>query len=399
MRSSNRGIEEKTAQLFLSVYRGLAYVIAISVIFSVGYFQHFLLHDWILVGMVGAYTLFKLFRPFHRYKKNAFTYTEFAVDLAICSSLPLLTGGLLSPFLLYCLSPILTSALFFPRKLTFSIFAIPSLSLVVSQLPIFGISPAASFRPPELWFSLLGVFFISSLLLGWLPYVMNINASRGIRTQAIIEERSRLSREMHDGVGQALGILHWKTELLQQRIAGGNTSRALAEVVEIRGLVEEAQQETREIIDELRTNKQGFVPALAQYATEFTQTYGIRCELHVADGQVNLPLSAELELLRIAREALTNVRRHSRASMVEVAFESKQDAIEMTIRDNGCGFDTQATLGGHGLVVMEERARSLGGELAIITSPEGGTEVKVRLAVAQQQPASGSLIKQVLTGF
>jgi signal transduction histidine kinase len=105
----------------------------------------------------------------------------------------------------------------------------------------------------------------------------------------------------------------------------------------------------------------------------------------VADGQVNLPLPAELELLCIAREALSNVRRHSAASLVGVTFESKKDCIEMTIRDNGLGFDTQAGLHGHGLAVMEERARSLGGELSITTSPGQGTEVKVRLPVAETQ--------------
>ena len=166
--------------------------------------------------------------------------------------------------------------------------------------------------------------------------------------------------------------------------------------------MEEAQQEVKEAVDELRAGRvgeQGFVPTLAQYATEFTQTCGIRCELHVADGQVNLPLSAELELLRIAREALANVRRHAAANMVEVTFESKQDSIEMTIRDNGRGFDIQAGFQGYGLAVMEERAKSLGGELSITTSRGSGTEVKVMLPVAEtRRPAAGSHIKQALFG-
>jgi signal transduction histidine kinase len=201
-------------------------------------------------------------------------------------------------------------------------------------------------------------------------------------------------------VAQSLGIVHWKVELLQQTIASGRMSQALSQATEIKGLVEQAQQEAKEAVDELRTSaggKQGFVPTLAQYATEFTQTYGIRCELHVADGQVNLPLSAELELLCIAREALSNVRRHSAASTVEVTFESKKDSIEMTIRDNGVGFSTQAGFHGHGLAVMEERAQSLGGELSVTTSPGQGTEVKLRLPVSETERV-GSHIKERLLG-
>jgi signal transduction histidine kinase len=183
-------------------------------------------------------------------------------------------------------------------------------------------------------------------------------------------------------VAQSLGIVHWKVEKLQHTLAENRRSQALSQAVEIRGLVEEAQQEVKEAIDELRASaegKQGLVPTLARYATEFTQTCGIRCELHVADGQVNLPLSAEIELLSIAREALSNVRRHSAASMVEVTFESKKDSVEMTVRDNGTGFDTRAGFSGHGLAVMEERARLLGGDLSITTGTDYGTEVKVKL--------------------
>ena len=400
---SNRLVEEKAAHVFLAAYRGFALVVATFQIFFVGYFQLFTLHTWILLGVVGAYTLFKLFRPFRWYKRSAFTYADFGFDLALCASLPLLTGGLHSPFLLYGLCPILTSALFFPRKLTLSIVGIPLVSLVASQLLIYNASPAMSFYPMGLSIGLLGAIGVACFLIAWLPYMMNINASQTIRRQAILGERSRLSREIHDGVAQSLGIVHWKVELLRQRITAGKMSQALAEVTEVKALVEEAQQEVKEAVDELRASRageQGFVPTLAQYATEFTQTYGIRCELHVADGQVNLPLSAELELLRIAREALANVRSHAAASMVEVTFESNQDGIEMTIRDNGRGFDIQAGFQGYGLAVMEERARSLGGELSITTSRGGGTEVKVRLPVAEtHRPAAGSHIKQTLFGI
>ena len=378
----SRVVEEKAAHVFVSAYRGFALVAATFQIFFVGDFRLFTMTSWALFGIVGAYTLFKVSRPLRHYGKTASTYVDFVFDLALCASLPLFTGGLHSPFLLYCLCPVLTSALFFPRKVTFSIAGIPAVSLGVSQLLLYPTLPTMGLYPLGLSVGLLAAVVVASFLIAWLPYMININASQTIRRQAILSERSRLSREIHDGVAQSLGIVHLKVDLLRQTIASREMSQALSQVTEVKGLIEEAQQEVKAAIDELRTSaegKQGFVPTLARYATEFTQTYGIRCELRVADGQVTLPLPAEVELLRIAREALSNVRKHSAASMVEVTFESKKDCVEMTIKDNGAGFDTRAGFQGHGLAVMEERVLSLGGELAIATSPGRGTEVKVRL--------------------
>lgn len=378
----SRIAEGKAAQVFLSVYRGFALVVATFQIFFTGDFHTLAPYYWVLFGIVGAYTLFKVSRPLRPNVRTAFTYADFAFDLALCASLPPLTGGLQSPFLLYCLCPILTSALFFPRKVTFPVASVPVVSLGVSQLLLYPTSPDIASYPLGLAIGLFAAVIVATFLIAWLPYMININASHAIRRQAILGERSRLSREIHDGVAQSLGIVHWKVEQLQQTLADSRTSMALSQAAEIKGLVEEAQLGVKEAIDELRASaeiKQGLVPTLARYATEFTQSYGIRCELHVADGQVNLPLPAELELLRIAREALSNVRRHSAASRVELTFVSKKDSVEMTVRDNGTGFDTQSGFSGHGLAVMEERARSLGGDLSITTGADYGTEVKVKL--------------------
>jgi signal transduction histidine kinase len=395
MWTGNRSGEEKTACVFLFAYRTFAFIIAIPQIFFVGYPRLLPWHDWILLSIIGAYTLFRIARPFRRYKRKAFTYADYASDVIVCLSLLALTGGLRSPFLLYGLCPILSAALFFPKKLTFPIASMPTLAVIASQILIYSPSLTMSFYPPELSFSLLGAYMAGSLLLASLPYVININVSQEIRVGAIIDERSRLSREIHDGVAQVIGIVRWKTELLRQKIASGDIEQALTQATEIQGLVGKAQQEVKEAIDDLRTTTgamQGFFAAIVQYATEFTRGYGIRCELHVTNGQVNLPLLAELELLRITQEALVNVRKHSAASMVEITFGSKKDAVEMTIRDNGRGFDTQTEFRGDGLAVMKERARSLGGELAITTSPGHGTEIKVSLPhLSRISPAHRSL--------
>jgi signal transduction histidine kinase len=191
---------------------------------------------------------------------------------------------------------------------------------------------------------LLAATVVVLFLIAWLPYMININTSRDIRRKAILSERSRLSREMHDGLAQSLGILHLRVGQLRQTVADGKLSQALPQVNEVKGLIEEAQCQVRGAIDELRAgadNKERLFPALIRYTTEFTQTYGIMCELSMADGKVTLPLPAESELLSIAREALSNVGKHSAASAVDVTVESKKDCVEMTGRLFVKGMDCQ----------------------------------------------------------
>ena len=379
-------VEGKTAFVFLAAFRGCALIIGVALLSSLGYFRFLTWPGWTLIGIITIYTIFKLSRPFNRYKKNSLNYADFAFDLSLCLALPLFTGGLRSPFLLYCFAPVLTSALIFPKKFTFSIAGLPFLAVFLSQLLIRGTSMAEVFNPPELSFGLLAIYLVVSFLFAWLPYVMNINVPQKIRAQAIVEERSRLSRGMHDGLAQSLGVIGWKMELLWKTIASGDKMQSLNQLSDISQIVDETQQEARAVIDELRTSvkhDKGFVPNLAQCATDFTQQYGIRCELHVCDGLVKLPSLAELELLYVVQEAMNNVRKHAKASLVQVSLESKSDGTEITIRDNGHGFDPKTRTQGHGLAVMEERVRSVGGKLSVNTSPGQGTQITVKLPNSQ----------------
>jgi signal transduction histidine kinase len=379
--------EGKTAVSFLAVYRGFALVVAVSLLFSTGYFRGLSWPGWTLVGIAGVYTLFKLLYPSSRYKKSYFTYSAFGFDLALCLSLPMFTGGLHSPFLLYSLCPLLTAALVFPKKLTFSIAGLPFLAVVASQQIIYGVSIVDSFNPPGLAFSLLAVYLVGAFLFAWLPYVMNIRESQNIKAKAVVEERSRLSRDIHDGLAQALSVIRWKVQLMGKTIVSGNKAQSLNELAEITELLDATQYEARVVIDQLRTNikgDKGFVPTLAQYATDFARQYGTRCELRVSDGMVKLSSLAELEMLYVAQEALNNIRKHADASVVHLSLESTSDGIEMAISDNGRGFDPDVGTGGHGLPVMEERVRSVGGQLSIKSSPGQGTKINVKLPPAPE---------------
>ena len=129
------------------------------------------------------------------------------------------------------------------------------------------------------------------------------------------------------------------------------------------------------------------IPTLANFAREFGNNNGIMVKFDVSKPFPQLSPVAELQLLRITQEALTNVRRHAQASEVEVKLEETSEAIGLLVRDNGQGFilaDLDEPYPGyHGLNIIKERAEGLGGSVDISTAPGEGTAVMVSLPVAK----------------
>jgi len=125
--------------------------------------------------------------------------------------------------------------------------------------------------------------------------------------------------------------------------------------------------------------------ALGNYVREFGQNNGIKVRFTAPKPFPRLSPVAELQLLRIAQEALTNVRRHALASEIEVKLETNPQSVEMRIKDNGRGFNLldleKSPPGYHGLTIIKERAEGLGGNVDISTAPGQGTEIKVSLPV------------------
>jgi signal transduction histidine kinase len=219
------------------------------------------------------------------------------------------------------------------------------------------------------------------------PYRTNLNLRRRIEREAIIEERRRIAREIHDGVAQSLSYLNLKTKLVSDSVASQNTVQALTELGEIRKVVQDTYEDIRESIDQLSTEIRSLpiIPALANYIREFGDNNGIKVQFDVPKAFPQLSPVAELQLLRITQEALTNVRRHAQATEVGVKLEKTSQAVEMLVKDNGQGFTLsdleKSPPGYHGLNIIRERAEGLGGAVTIDTAPGEGTEVKVSLPI------------------
>jgi two-component system NarL family sensor kinase len=193
------------------------------------------------------------------------------------------------------------------------------------------------------------------------------------------EERTRMAREIHDTLAQGLTAIALDVEgALRQLDRRPDQARERLEraLTTARDNLEEAR---RSVLDLRAVPLAGkpLAEALAALGRAFTSETGVRVHVR-ADADGDLPLRVEAELYRIAQEALTNVRRHARASEVEIHLKHSASRVTLTLRDDGQGFDPHQSAGDrHGLVGMRERARLLGGQLRVRSRPGHGTLITV----------------------
>jgi signal transduction histidine kinase len=201
-----------------------------------------------------------------------------------------------------------------------------------------------------------------------------------VRRLAILEERDRLAREMHDSLGQVLGFVNLKAKVAEDLIGRGRAAEAGSELAQMRAAVQEAYEEVRQAILSLRTAPQaeGLLPGLRAYIDRLRQQTGLDIRLICPDGLRFAP-AVEAQVIRIVQEALTNVRKHAQARAVEIRFAREGAGATVTIADDGRGFDVggvERAKGMHfGLLTMRERAESIGGTLQVHSAPGQGTKV------------------------
>lgn len=204
------------------------------------------------------------------------------------------------------------------------------------------------------------------------------------------EERTRIAREVHDELGQALTAV--KLELSRLRDQLPQAPLSLVDTLQsIYALVDTTIQSVRRIATELRPvvlDQLGLVPAIEWQAREFQSRTAIQCTLDIYLRSVSLSQAGSTAMFRIFQEILTNVARHARASAVNINLQEQAGALVLEVRDNGRGV-TDAELSNPkslGLVGMRERALLLGGETTIKGTPGKGTTVKVRIPLDERRP-------------
>ncbi|MFC6358815.1 sensor histidine kinase [Luteococcus peritonei] len=206
------------------------------------------------------------------------------------------------------------------------------------------------------------------------------------RYSAVLAERDRIAREMHDSLAQVQSLLHLRLCTLSARPELAGSPPLRQEVDELAEICRESVRDTRESILGLREGSrpnQSLSEGLDRYLRGFSRTSGIEVSLEQPDEPVRLSAPQELQLSRVVQEALTNVRKHSGARRVTVALEPLACGTRISVTDDGHGFDPEQEhaeqqpghLGGYGLHTMRERVEELGGVLAIHSRPGAGTRV------------------------
>jgi two-component system sensor histidine kinase UhpB len=207
--------------------------------------------------------------------------------------------------------------------------------------------------------------------------------------QAQEDERFRLARELHDEAAQALTSLLVHLRLLER---AHDPAEAQKRVQELRELTAHALEDVRRVALDLRPtilDDLGLGPALEWRIDEFNKHGGLQATITIQGLEERLPPDVALALYRVAQEALSNAGRHAQARHIGVMVAGQPGQIVLEVCDDGVGFNPTALPadGGHhglGLLGMRERMRMIGGELAIVSGPGRGTQVRASAPVGRQ---------------
>jgi signal transduction histidine kinase len=198
---------------------------------------------------------------------------------------------------------------------------------------------------------------------------------------AVVEERNRLAREMHDTLGHRLTVAAVQLEGAQ-RLCTQDHERAASMVGTVREQVREALGELRSTVATLRTPVEADLQlrsALRRLVTDFEEATGLTVHRLLPEELPTLSDSQRLALYRAAQEALTNIQRHAGASQVWLVLTVSDDAITLLVSDDGQGMSIRAESAGFGLRGLRERVTQTEGELHVEPRPGGGTQLSVRL--------------------
>ncbi len=196
------------------------------------------------------------------------------------------------------------------------------------------------------------------------------------------EERRRIQRDLHDGLGPALASMRLRLEACLD-MAEGTPAPLLGHLVRLYELVGQASGDIRRLVYDLRPpvlDQLGLVPALRQHCERFGRETGIEVRFETEPG-LTFPAAVEVAIFRVVQEALVNVQKHARASGVDVRLGRCGEWLELIVRDDGAGFaaDGKAARPGTGMDSMRERAEVLGGTVHITSHAGGGTEIVMRI--------------------
>jgi signal transduction histidine kinase len=211
----------------------------------------------------------------------------------------------------------------------------------------------------------------------------DLQQSRERLVVAIEEERRRLRRDLHDGVGPTLASLSHRIDAAADLVMS-DPQASVGLLRELKGQIKSTLTEIRRLVYALRPpvlDEFGLVSAIREHTAPYAGPGGLAVSFEAAESLPDLPAAVEVAAYRIALEAFTNIVNHAQASRCQILIQVEDSSLRVEITDDGTGIQEDAHRG-VGLSSMHERANELGGECLIENLPTGGTRVRARLPLA-----------------
>jgi two-component system nitrate/nitrite sensor histidine kinase NarX len=220
----------------------------------------------------------------------------------------------------------------------------------------------------------------------------NLRLDSLAKEAAVSAERNLLARELHDSIAQSLAFLKIQVQLMRDALASGHKQRIDAVLAEIDAGVRESYGDVRELLLHFRTraNHGHIEPALQTTLRKFEHQSGVKASLSMQGTGLPLPPDVQIQVLHVVQEALSNVRKHARATQVWLDVQ-QQPHWRFEVRDNGIGFDADDPALGEshvGLRIMAERAERIGAQLEVIATRRHGCSVILDLVPAAATAAA-----------
>jgi two-component system, NarL family, sensor histidine kinase DegS len=222
---------------------------------------------------------------------------------------------------------------------------------------------------------------------------------------AVMQERERLSRELHDGAAQLVAQMLLRLDTIKELVGAGRPQEAEAELERLHGIADEIYEDIGESITGLRTNvrERGLICALQDYVDVFEERHQIATSLRTDSAADQLAPLAALQLFRFIQEALTNVRKHAGARAASVTLTADgPEQLRVVIADDGQGFTPGDQRNGKarpfGLTSMRERVEGLGGAFHVQSQPGSGTQVTAVIAMPRTRREHGHAALATATG-
>jgi signal transduction histidine kinase len=195
---------------------------------------------------------------------------------------------------------------------------------------------------------------------------------------AAAQERNRVARDIHDGLGHALTVVQMQVKAARA-VLQVDAARADGVLAKAQRQAEEALAEVRRSVAALREPRSVPLPDALRALADEMSAAGVPTSLEVCGPARGLPAAAEESLYRAAQEGLTNVRKHARATRAALALDySRPAAVRLEVRDDGVGL-ADAAQGGYGLLGVRERAAHAGGEMSVESAPGHGSTLRVEV--------------------